>query len=348
MLADLLLIMADDLSPELLAAAHTPNLDALASISTTFTQHHGGAACSASRASLLTGKYCFQHKVGSIFNQNKDTGWSLEITNPLTLLPALVPGSSILIGKHHLNSDTFPDHAITVCGYDDFVGTTGNLGKPDGYYDFEFYDNGQKYNNTDYATEFFCIEAEEAIQANFGFVHLALHAAHDPLHWPPAGTYQSTDQRTAIVEAMDYYLGPVIEAALARDMRIVFTSDNGGDKDVGGKGNLMSAALRVPLLIHDPELCGSGSVVSDITDWTSLRYWIQSGTVAFPSVINIDRFKGVEYVDWSTYEEAVITQNHKLIIHADDTSTLYDMPEETVSDNHAMAARLYRMKLNNK
>lgn len=324
MMAGLLFVLFDDVSPEDLDLAHTPNLDTIASMSDVYTYHHGEAACSLSRATLISGQHAYQHKVGGVLKED----WFPRFEGA-QLLPWLVPGGSAYIGKYHLTSTAFPRHAIEVSDFGMFKGTIGNF-QEENYFQFTEYDSvADAWFQVDtYATQHYCDIARTEVQHDTGLVFLALHTAHRPLHWPPQGTYtNSEDRRLAMIEAADYYLGGVLAAAVDNNYRIVVTSDNAGQWKTGGKGNLAESALNVPLYIHTPGQSQS-TQIDDMTDWNSVRVWIYTGYMSKPEVLNHDRFKGAGEIDYTTYEQSIQNTAYKLIIESDGSKRLFDLADE--------------------
>jgi arylsulfatase A-like enzyme len=108
----------------------------------------------------------------------------------------------------------------------------------------------------------------ESVKDRPFFLYLAFHDVHAPYDPKPEllekyrhrnGVYNPA--RAATVDAMDTNVGRLMaaldHAGLTGNTHVIFTSDNGGDKDFmaplrGGKGGLYQGGLRVPALIRGP------------------------------------------------------------------------------------------------
>lgn len=94
-----LLILIDDLSPETLARIETPNIDALAARSVSFTNVWSAPVCSPSRAMILTGRMPTRTGIGMIVTASTPGLPFGEVT-----IPELVGGGNGF-GKWHLSHD---------------------------------------------------------------------------------------------------------------------------------------------------------------------------------------------------------------------------------------------------
>lgn len=107
---NILLIVADDMAYSDLGSfgseISTPNINALASEGTTFTQFYSLPSCAPTRASLLTGTNNHVAGVGSQFNRTGDT-WGYEgfLTDRVLTIPQVLSQKgyqSYIVGKWHL------------------------------------------------------------------------------------------------------------------------------------------------------------------------------------------------------------------------------------------------------
>lgn len=324
-----LLILADDLNAQDVAAATTPTLDWLAATGRSYTRHHGEAACSVSRASLLTGHHAKDHLIGGIFFPQV-TGWSMDVTAP-DVLPKLVPGRSVFIGKWHVGEATNYWHPV-LAGFDEWWGTTGNLGQED-YFGWTEVHVGQGPPSATFRTDYLTTRqgalALQEVLTDTPFILWAAHAIHEPVHWPPPDLYTpgAPDERTAMLEALDTVMGRVVRTARSRGYLVIFTSDNGGPKG-GGKANLYEQALHTPLLVSGPSVPQGCSQA--LTTWSTVRSWCVSGWSRPTVEYQIhDRFPGVKDFKPAEWDRSVNDRRWKLLVQDGGASSeLYDLQSD--------------------
>lgn len=243
-----LLILIDDLSPETLARIETPNIDALAARSVSFTNVWSAPVCSPSRAMILTGRMPTRTGIGMIVTASTPGLPFGEVT-----IPELVGGGNGF-GKWHLSHDPLaPLHQ----GFDYYAGTVQNI--PD-YHHWEKNLNGSLFPTDVYATD---DTVREALAHPARFTYVALHVAHKPIHRPPGFKKPSI---TAMVRYMDESLGPLLDAW--SDGYVILTADNGSNQDFGGaKGTLLERGINVPLFIAGPGVVpGTTNALVNLTD----------------------------------------------------------------------------------
>lgn len=137
---------------------HSPHIDALAASGFRFDKAFcPNAFCSACRASALTGMLPSQHGVHSWIDDRRmgdwPTGW--HALNGLATLPEEMQRLGYrtgLFGKYHLGESATPG-----AGWDDWV--TMEHGHVRSFYDNRITDNGETYDQTGHAVEFFTEKA---------------------------------------------------------------------------------------------------------------------------------------------------------------------------------------------
>jgi len=207
---NVILIVADDIGLESLAAyggwndarawPSTPTLDRLAAGGMVFRNTWSNPSCSATRATILTGRYGFRTGVTSLVDERSRTRLPLdEVTLPQVLerLPE-GPVGSAAFGKWHLaNCLNGGESHPNLAGFSHFAGTMGNLVDPDDYFAWPRTVDGRteavRFDPADpaagYVTSVSVDDALTWIRARDPhepwFVYLAFHAAHWPWQVPP-------------------------------------------------------------------------------------------------------------------------------------------------------------------
>ena len=193
------------------------------------------------------------------------------------------------IGKWHLGADAwYPEKQ----GFDENYGGC-DYGQPPSYYD-PFINtklNGiyglPSKKNGQYLTDRECDEALSFIGKNSHkpfFLNFANYAVHTPIQAKTSllekykkkiksiDTMQKNAAYATMVESVDQAVGRIVK--LLKDKKIInrtaifFTSDNGGLLGVtnnyplrSGKGNPYEGGVRVPLIIHWPDVVSKGKVL---------------------------------------------------------------------------------------
>lgn len=280
---NILIILADDLGYGDLSCQgvakdiHTPHIDRLLNEGIRFTNFHANCPVSSpSRAALLTGRFPDLVGVPGVIRTTKEDNWGY-LSQEAILLPQMLKSKgyhSAIIGKWHLGLQS-PN---TPCerGFDYFHGFLGDM--MDDYYTHlrlnnnYMRENDQLINPKGHATELFSdwaidyIAKQKENEEPF-FLYLAYNAPHVPLQ-PPAEWLDKVKKRgldvsenrvklIALIEHLDHQVGRVYQALEAtgqlENTLIIFTSDNGGQKNIGAnnglfrgeKGNMYEGGIRV-------------------------------------------------------------------------------------------------------
>ncbi|MEM8709527.1 MAG: sulfatase-like hydrolase/transferase [Planctomycetota bacterium] len=194
-----------DLSDQCITRPPTPNIDALIDSGVTFLNGWVHPVCSPTRASLLTGRMAYRHKLGRVVDQEcsfagsgcptPDALSDSEFTIPEMLREAWQVGlapryGSAALGKWHLGPDPV---APLIQGFDRFRGSQHNIARADN--PTETYCNwlknsdgafsmSQTYATTDSVDEALAFIADQGSEP--WFLYMAFHAGHAPWHMPPA------------------------------------------------------------------------------------------------------------------------------------------------------------------
>ncbi|MBA2319582.1 MAG: sulfatase-like hydrolase/transferase [Deltaproteobacteria bacterium] len=296
---NILLIVLDDVGIDKIGAygyhptpAHTPTIDALAAQGVLFEQAYALAACSSTRAALLTGRHARRTGMGDVADYFI-TDYSLpheEVLIPEMLRESELAYTSVASGKWHLAVDSAPEPFRDPLdqGFARYAGTVENLplridlSEPEGtYYLWDRNEEGSVAPVEGYATTVQVDDAVERILAVpepwFGYV--ALNAAHGPLLLPPPDDLytvelpaESTqgDIVAAILEAADTEIARLLASippdVLARTTVMVL-GDN-GTADIAilppwdpqrSKNTLYEGGVRVPLIVAGPLVTQPGT-----------------------------------------------------------------------------------------
>ena len=282
---NIVLIVADDLGIFDLGCYgrgdhNTPNLDKLASQGIRYTSAYCGLSiCSASRASLLTGKSCARLHLTTFLPGRPDAESQLllhpRIQSHLPLaertLAELLNGAGYrtgLFGKWHLGGGkTGPKEQ----GFDIAVEPKGNgaIDEKEG--------GKNEYAIVDAAIAFLRSENDKP-----SFCYIPQHSPHVALA-APKGLIDKNAKAfnplyAATVESLDKAIGKLLTAvdALNRPTIVIFSSDNGGlhvpevhELPVthngpfrAGKGYLYEGGLRIPLIVRWPGKVDAGRTVN--------------------------------------------------------------------------------------
>jgi arylsulfatase A-like enzyme len=269
----------------------TPHADRLARDGMRFTHAYSACCvCSPTRAAVLTGKYPARLHV---------TDWipGLPPANPRLLEPDWtkhLPAGEVTIaralkdagyatacvGKWHLGG---PDHYPEKFGFDRNVAGTDKPA-PRTYFAPWGIPTLTEGRDGEYLTDRLGDEAVKFIEANKErpfFLYLAHFGVHTPIQGPPElvkeykarqkpGLRHAHPGYAAMVERVDATIGRVraklAELGLADRTVIVITSDNGGRLPTtsnhplrAGKGGRYEGGVRVPLIVHWPEVTRPGT-----------------------------------------------------------------------------------------
>lgn len=293
---NVLLILVDDLgfgdlssygAPDL----RTPHIDRLIASGVRFDRFYANCpVCSPTRAALLTGRYPDLVGVPGVIRTHAADSWGF-LSRSATLLPErLKPAgyTTAIIGKWHLGLRS--PNTPTERGFDFFHGFLGDM--MDDYYHHQRHGNDYMRRNLEvihpegHATDLFSDWAVRYLRDRADapepfFLYLAYNAPHTPIQ-PPADWLQKVRQRqpntsikraklVALIEHLDDGIGRVLtelrRSGLDRSTLVIFTSDNGGQLDVGGrvgpvrggKQDMYEGGLRVPMGAAWPGRITAGS-----------------------------------------------------------------------------------------
>ena len=297
-------IMADDLGIGDLSShgakdMMTPNIDKLMESGCRFDNAYANCpVCSPTRAAFLTGRYPDMVGVPGVIRTHRVNNWGYLSESAKTLPQVLKSAGyhTALIGKWHLGL-VEPNTPIGR-GFDFFKGYLGDM--MDDYYNHRrhgvnYMTEGRKrIEPKGHATDLFSdwavmhIKERDAKEEPF-FLFLSYNAPHTPIQ-PPEDWYEKVKKRekgienaraklVALIEHMDDGIGKVLKAVPDKSNTIiVFTSDNGGQANVGARNDpwkgekqqMWEGGLRVPTCIVWPGHVKAGSRyegVSMTMDW---------------------------------------------------------------------------------
>jgi arylsulfatase A-like enzyme len=293
---NILMILVDDLGYGDLSSygakdIRTPNIDKLMASGMRFDNFYANCpVCSPTRASLLTGRYPDLVGVPGVIRTHLTNNWGF-LTPHAVLLPKLLKQAgyhTAIVGKWHLGLES--PNTPNERGFDHFHGFLGDM--MDDYYHHKRHGNNyMRLNDKEidpkgHATDLFSQWAIDYIDfrsntSNPFFLYLAYNAPHTPIQ-PPADWIKRVKNReknisdkraklVALIEHMDDGIGRVITALKNSGQLdytlIIFTSDNGGQLNVGanngplraGKQDMYEGGIRVPMCAVWPNIIKSGS-----------------------------------------------------------------------------------------
>lgn len=237
-------VLIDDVGWDLLARAHTPNIDAIAARGATFTRAWSYPSCSPTRAALLTGRHATRTGVGSIIGEGypSEPGLGYHETTIAELLPEAVHA----FGKWHVSHrETDPNTQ----GFEHYAGSLGNLAGPGkSYYKWPKTVDGVTWTELQYVTG---VTTDDALASTAGVRYVAYHTVHAPYHNPPGGSAATKGGRAMeMIEHLDRQIGRLFEDY---DGYVFLLSDNGTAQELGGgKGGLSEAGVNVPFFVAGP------------------------------------------------------------------------------------------------
>ncbi len=246
-----------------------PNFTALAAQGIHFTHAYAHAACSTTRASIITGRYPYRTGVGS-------PGGATLLESETTIADALSSNTSYglgSIGKWHLGGGN--DGPAKAGGWPYYYGSLSS-GVAD-YYNWQRYDvsgaavtvNSTTF-GTPYATTVTTDDALTFIQAqgsNPWLCWVGYNAPHAPMHDPPTSINGVTnpipaggttrDKYEAMLWAFDTELGRLLDGVDLTETTVIIIGDNGTPANViqppytsdHSKTTIYEGGTRVPLII---------------------------------------------------------------------------------------------------
>ena len=287
-----ILIIADDLGTDYFGfyendgdTVDVPNIRRLLQKGVKFTNMMANPVCSATRSSILTGRYGFRTGVGGIVGGE---GGSKSIDTAENSIPKMLNffNPSIAkanIGKWHLNQPSPSSNLQSpiALGYNHFEGPfTGQITN---YLNWTKYTNGVPSTVTNYATTENVNNAVDWLkrtnQSKPFFLWLAFNAPHSPYHLPPASLHQfnnlsgtASDIQAkpksyfkAMIQAMDKEIGRLCDSLKVlnkyENTTIIFIGDNGNTPSTSkisptfnSKGTIYQYGITVPCIISGPNV----------------------------------------------------------------------------------------------
>ncbi|MCA8973608.1 MAG: arylsulfatase [Planctomycetes bacterium] len=265
----------------------TPAIDRLAAESVRFDDFYVSPVCAPTRASLMTGRYCYRTRAIDTW-----VGRAMMEPDEVTLAEVLRAAGyrTGIFGKWHLG-DCYPMRAIDQ-GFDEaLVHRGGGLAQPSEplenarrYTDPILFHNGEAVQTEGYCTDLYFDAAIDFVRragaAPF-FVYLPTNAPHTPLHDVPAELLakytardiasllpegakhtEATARVFAMIDNIDQNVGRLLatldESGLADDTIIVYLHDNGPQQPRwnrglrGTKGTVYEGGIRSPLFVRWP------------------------------------------------------------------------------------------------
>lgn len=276
---NVLVILADDLGWRDVGFAgsrdiDTPQLDALAKRGTVFREACASAPnCAPTRACLMTGQYPPRHGIYTVIDERHTPGapWHKVLaadsraelaTEAVTLAEVLRDAgyATGMVGMWNLGRGRRGPNTPEGQGFG-FSRQPKELG-----FENDRYRDSEGRDLTDVmAGE--CVSFIRSHKDGPWFLYFAPHAVHAPYEPKPEllEKYRrrgvSNPEFAATVESLDSAVGLVLgaleSADLSRNTLVVFTSDNGGDREFtaplrGHKGSLYQGGLRVPMVVAGP------------------------------------------------------------------------------------------------
>jgi len=280
---NILVILVDDLGYGDLSCygakdLQTPRIDSLMKRGMRMNEFYANCpVCSPTRASLLTGRYPELVGVPGVIRTHAENSWGWLDPEAITLADVLKSAGyhTAIVGKWHLGLET--PNRPNERGFDHFHGYLGDM--MDDYYKHRRHGinymrlNDVEIDPPEHATELFSDWASDYLRSRAKatepfFLYLAYNAPHTPIQ-PPKDWLQKvkerevgiTDQRAklvALIEHMDEGIGEVIdtlkETGLEKNTLVIFTSDNGGQVNVGanngtlrdGKQSMYEGGIKEP------------------------------------------------------------------------------------------------------
>lgn len=281
---NVVMILVDDLGYGDLSSygstdLHTPNIDGIINSGIRFDNFYANCpVCSPTRASLLTGCYPDMVGVPGVIRTHAQNSFGY-LAEHAVLLPKVLKEAgyhTAIVGKWHLGLEgaNTPNEQ----GFDHFHGFLGDM--MDDYYTHRRHDinymrlNDEEIDPEGHATDLFSDWAAEYVQSRGAsqqpfFLYLAYNAPHTPIQPPDdwltrvlarePGIDEKRARLVALIEHMDEGIGRVLNALETSGQQentlVIFTSDNGGQLNIGasnrelngGKGQMLEGGIKEPM-----------------------------------------------------------------------------------------------------
>ena len=287
---NVLLVVLDDVGVDHIGCyeegplpANTPVINDLAREGVLFRNAWSNPCCSPTRATILSGRYGFRTGIGFVISKK---GYEMPLDE--LLLPEVFHGTAHTdagFGKWHLANRVGTDYQLhpNQSGFTHWSGSYNNLLVPHHYDWWVLATDGLLQHVHEYATTRTVDEFLKWHEQQSGpwFAYVALHAAHEPFHAPPAHLHTETlpdvDPRKrpkpfyrAMVEDADAELGRLLAGLGTQlaDTNIIVLGDNGTPHQVvtlpfesdHAKLTPYEGGVNVPLIIHGPAVSNRGPV----------------------------------------------------------------------------------------
>lgn len=366
---NILLVIADDIGVDRVAIyeqhpdpGNTPNIDRLAQEGLLFRNAWSNPWCSATRATILTGRYGFRTGIGLFILEDFD--WPGLSANELAIPEVIAPlYPTAQLGKWHLSTAAqFPISPFRH-GFLHFAGSQFNL--PD-YFDWEKTVDGLTHQETTYATTDTVDDAIQCVTSMPApwFVWMAFNAPHGPIHRPPdrlhsfnlSGPPGDTPvvHVKAMIEAMDTEFGRLMDNIDLDDTTVIFVGDNGtygGATDAPfdpehAKGTVYEGGVRVPLIVAGSGVtavarkCDALVNTTDLFDTIAELAGMPASAQDSISIVpyftdpDLDSLREYAYAEaffphgpgpYEEYDRAIRNEHFKLIEHLDAPDELYNL-----------------------
>jgi arylsulfatase A-like enzyme len=281
---NVLIILVDDMGYGDLSSygakdLHSPNIDAIVAGGMRFSNFYANCpVCSPSRAALLSGMYPDRAGVPGVIRTNPEDNFGY-LSGRAVLLPALLKKAgyhTAIVGKWHLGLEA--ENSPNARGFEFFHGFLGDMMMDYWTHLREGHNymrlNDQEIDPKGHATDLFTQWAVDYLNERAKdkeqpfFLYLAYNAPHVPIQPPPEwldrvkkrepGIEEKRAKIVALIEHLDDGIGKVMsalkETGLAENTFVFFTSDNGGQLNVGAsngslrgtKGDMYEGGIREP------------------------------------------------------------------------------------------------------
>jgi len=265
----------------------TPNIDRLYRESVRMTQFYVSPVCAPTRASLMTGRYCYRTGVVDTY-----IGRAMMESSEVTIGELLRDAGyrTGIFGKWHLG-DTYPLRAMDQGFQESLVHNGGGIGQPadpphNSYFDPVLRHNGVWIRAQGYTTDIYVDAAIDFIRENRNqpfFAYLATTAPHSPLEidesyvapYRRMGLEENTARIYGMIENIDENVGRLMEAleeyGLVENTIFIFMTDNGPAGPPrynaglrGRKTSVWDGGTRVPFFVRWPARLAAGQDVDRI------------------------------------------------------------------------------------